>query len=250
MPGINQTAVLDEALAAINEFALTQQDAVTAAGVLIADCVAAGGVLHAFGTGHSQAVAMEIAGRAGGLIPTNRVSLHDIYWYGKEEPVNNRLAERDPEVARKIFDLAPVHPGDTFVIASNSGINGAVVELARMVTAAGHRLIALTSLAHSSAVASRHSSGKKLADLADVVIDNGAPIGDAVLDLPDGGKVCAVSSITSTLAAQMIVAEAVRELIARGLSTPVYLSANVPDGDKHNGELERRYEGRIRRGGA
>ena len=78
-------------------------------------------------------------------------------------------------------------------------------------------------------------------------LDNGAPYGDAVLALPDGGTVCAVSSITGALLAQLVGAEVVRRLIEAGEAPPVYLSANVPGGYEHNSTLEERYAGRIRR---
>jgi uncharacterized phosphosugar-binding protein len=96
-------------------------------------------------------------------------------------------------------------------------------------------------------VGSRHPSGGKLIDHADVALDNGAPYGDAVLPLPDGGTVCAVSSITGALLAQLVVAEVVQRLTRAGEVAPVYLSANVPGGDDHNSILEARYAGRIRR---
>src|SRR5690606_21746547 len=94
---------------------------------------------------------------------------------------------------------------------------------------------------------SRHASGKKLADLADVVIDNLAPYGDTVLPLADGGRVGAVSSVTSALIAQMLVAETVQRLEARGAETPVYVSANIPGGHERNLEIESRYGTRLRR---
>ncbi|WP_053174976.1 sugar isomerase domain-containing protein [Nonomuraea sp. SBT364] len=209
-----------------------------------------GGVIQAFGSGHSEAVAMEIAGRAGGLVPTNRLALRDIVLYGDapREALDRYDLERDPAVARAILDAAPVHDDDLFVIISNSGVNGVVVELATLVKQRGHDLIAITSLAHSDAVTSRHPSGRKLADLADVVLDNRAPYGDAVLPLPDGGATGAVSTITSALIAQLVVARTVRDLLDAGQVPPVYLSANVPEGDAHNLKLEALYAGRIRRG--
>ena len=208
-----------------------------------------GGVLQAFGTGHSESLAMEIAGRAGGLVPSNRISLRDVVLLGGESPevLTNGILERDPEVAQRLYDLARPHADDLFVIASNSGVNGSVVEMARIVKQHGHPLIAVTSLAQTSALESRHASGTKLVDHADVVLDNGAPYGDALLDLPDGGKVCAVSSITAALLAQMLGAEVTRRLLEAGESPPVYLSANIPGGDDHNRNLEERYAGRIRR---
>lgn len=216
---------------------------------LIADSVRAGGVVQAFGSGHSEALAMEIAGRAGGLVPTNRLALRDVVLFGGEPPevLSDNTLERDPQIAHRVLELAAVEPRDIFVIASNSGINGSVVELARLVTDRGHRLVAITSLDHTRRVEPRHPSGLRLADLADVVLDNCAPYGDAVLPLPDGGAVCAVSSLTAALLAQMIVAEVVHRLLAAGEDPPVYLSANVPGGDEHNRTLEQRYAGRIRR---
>ena len=125
-------------------------------------------------------------------------------------------------------------PSDIFVIASNSGVNGSIVELAQLVKQHGHRLIAITSFTQTAGVDSRHPSGTKLIDHADVALDNGAPYGDAVLPLPGGGTVCAVSSITGALVAQLIGAEVVRRLTEAGETPPVYLSANVPGGDEHN----------------
>jgi len=132
------------------------------------------------------------------------------------------------------------------VMASNSGGNGSVVELAHAVKEHGHPLIVITSVAHTGRVTSRHPSGLRLFELADVVLDNGAPYGDAVLATGDVA-VCAVSSITAALLAQMVVAEVVRAMLAAGETPPVYLSSNVPEGDAHNDALEARYAGRIRR---
>jgi uncharacterized phosphosugar-binding protein len=209
----------------------------------------AGGVVQAFGTGHSEALAMEFAGRAGGLVPTNRISLRDVVIFGGEPPdvLGDGHLERDPSIAHRLYDLARPLPTDVFVIGSNSGVNGSIVELAQLVKRRGHRLVAITSFTHTAAVDSRHPSGSKLIDHADVALDNGAPYGDAVVPLPDGGTVCAVSSITSALLAQLVVAEVVRRLLEAGEAPPVYLSANIPGGDDHNSVLEDRYAGRIRR---
>lgn len=216
---------------------------------LVVASLRAGGVVQAFGTGHSEALAMEIAGRAGGLVPTNRIALRDVVIFGGEPPdvLGNGLFERDPQVAHRLYDLAAVAAADVFVIGSNSGVNGAVVEFARLVKERGHRLIAITSFTQTAAVDSRHPSGAKLVDLADVTLDNGAPYGDAVLPLPGGGTVCAVSSITAALLAQLVGAEVVRRLLAAGEAPPVYVSANVPGGYERNSVLEERYAGRIRR---
>ncbi len=246
---LSAQSYLDAVTAAMSTVARTQADAVQQAADLVTTSLTAGGVVQAFGCGHSEAVSMEIAGRAGGLVPTNKVALRDIVLYGGEDSgrLADPLLERDPAVAHRLYELAPIKPDDIFVVASNSGVNGVIVEFALLVKERGHTLIAITSLAHSAAVASRHPSGRRLADIADLVLDNGAPYGDAALPVPGGGAVGAISSITAALLVQQLVTEVVARLVAAGETPPIYLSANVPEGDAHNNELEARYAGRIRR---
>ncbi|GAA4435910.1 sugar isomerase domain-containing protein [Phytohabitans houttuyneae] len=223
----------------------SQADGVKGAASLITAALDRGGVVQAFGSGHSEALAMEIAGRAGGLVPTNRIALRDIVLYGGQPRavLEDPGLERDPGVAQQLYDLAPVDPRDVFVIASNSGVNGVVVALALLVKERGHDLIAVTSLEHSERVTPLHASGKRLSDIADVVLDNGAPYGDVALP----GQVGAVSSVTAAVLAQMVVAEVVARLAEAGQTPPIYLSANIPGGHEHNQLLEARYAGRIRR---
>ncbi|GAA3338603.1 sugar isomerase domain-containing protein [Amorphoplanes nipponensis] len=245
---ITSAAYAEAVTEAIGRVGSTQRDAVARAADLLTATLQAGGVIQAFGCGHSEALAMEIAGRAGGLVPTNRIALRDIVLYGGEPAsvLTDPQLERTPGVAHRLYELAPIKPDDTFVIASNSGVNGAVVEMAHLVKQRGHALIAITSADHSARVDSRHASGRKLGDLADVVLDNGAPYGDAALSYGDGA-VGAVSSITAALLAQQMVTEVVARLLRLGITPPVYLSDNVPGGREHNQELEARYAGRIRR---
>jgi uncharacterized phosphosugar-binding protein len=246
---VSARAYLDALAPIIARVSEQSGGAVQAAADLVVASLRAGGVLQAFGTGHSEALAMELAGRAGGLVPTNRISLRDLVIFGGEPPavLGDGHLEREPSIAHRLYDLARVSAADVFVIGSNSGVNGSIVEFAQLVKRRGHRLIAITSFTQTASVDSRHPSGSKLIDHADVALDNGAPYGDAVLPLPDGGAVCAVSSITSALLAQLVVAEVVQRLTRAGEVPPVYLSANVPGGDDHNSILEARYAGRIRR---
>ncbi|MFF1293662.1 MULTISPECIES: sugar isomerase domain-containing protein [unclassified Streptomyces] len=238
-----------QSLAVLQQITESARADVARAAELIADCVRADGVIQAFGTGHSQAMVLEVAGRAGGLVPTNRLSIADLVLYGGDDPsvLDDPLLERQPGVAERLYDLAAPRPQDLFVIISNSGVNNVIVEMALHAKRQGHKLLAITSLAHTHAVPAGHSSGKKLVDLADVVLDNAAPRGDALLELPGGGAVCALSTLTGVMLVQMAVAEASRVLLAAGERPPVYVSANVPGGFEGNLELEKRYEGRIRR---
>jgi uncharacterized phosphosugar-binding protein len=247
--GVSAQAYLAALMPIVTKVAEQSDGPVQEAADLIVASLRAGGVVQAFGSGHSEALAMEIAGRAGGLVPTNRIALRDVVIVGGEstDVLSNKHLERDPSIAHRLYDLANVSESDVFVVASNSGVNGSIVELAQLVKQHGHRLIAITSFTQTAGVDSRHPSGTKLVDHADVALDNGAPYGDAILPLPGGGTVCAVSSITGALLAQLIGAEVVRRLTEAGETPPVYLSANVPGGDEHNSTLEARYAGRIRR---
>jgi uncharacterized phosphosugar-binding protein len=233
----------------LDRVAGTQREGVERAADLMVESLREDGVVHAFGTGHSESLAMEVAGRAGGLVPTNKIALRDIVVFGGDPPsvlFDDKL-EREPHVAHRLYDLAQPRPADMFVLASNSGVNGCIVEFARLVKEHGHAVVVITSLAHSRGVPSRHPSGLRLADLGDVVLDNGAPYGDALLELPSGARVCAVSSITAALLAQMMVAEVIGRMAEGAEAPPVYRSANVPAGDAHNRDLEARYAGRVRR---
>ncbi len=222
---------------------------------MLADSIRAGGVIQAFGTGHSQAFAMEIAGRAGGLIPANAIRLVDLALYGSlaTGDLSGPGLERNPAVVEELFGLYPIHPADVFVIASNSGVNGSIVGLALAAKSAGHRVIAVTSLAHTRAVTPKHPSGKRLSEIADIVIDNRAPYGDTTLELGapakvGAAKVGAVSSITAAFIAQLLTIGVADRLAADGSTPPVYISANIPEGDEHNSALEATYGNRIKRG--
>jgi uncharacterized phosphosugar-binding protein len=221
----------------------------SAASDLVVAALQSGGIVHAFGTGHSEAFAMEIAGRAGGLIPTNRIALRDVVLDGHRPAsvLAGAGLERDASVVGDLLDGLPLDPADVFLIASNSGVNGSVVEMALQVKARGHGLIAVTSLEHTNAVEPKHPSGRRLSEIADVVIDNLAPYGDSTLTIAGGIGVGAVSSITAAFIAQVITIDAAQRLEQAGETPPVYISANVPGGDEHNQVLEDRYRGRIRR---
>jgi len=215
---------------------------------ILASCLANDGVIQAFGTGHSQAFAMEIAGRAGGFIPTHALRLQDLVLLGVRPlaALEGSEFERDYTVADQLYDLYDIRPSDAFVIASNSGANGSTVGLALRAKQEGHPVIAVTSLEHSTGVVSKHPSGKRLFEVADVVLDNLAPYGDATLDAPSGVKVGAVSSITAAYLAQLLTVGTAARLEAMGVRPPMYISANIPGGDEHNHELENRFGVRVK----
>jgi uncharacterized phosphosugar-binding protein len=256
-PTVNQlraARLLRDAFEAVVE---TQQQAIAAAAALVVGSLRAGGVIQVFGTGHSRSFAMEIAGRAGGLVPANKISLTDLAFYGDLSPeqVMDPHLERDPSLAAQLLAVHDIRPADVFLICSNSGGNGSTVELARLVKEHGHPLVAVTSMDHTSKITSRHPSGLRLFELADVVIDNRGIFGDAELPLPPGpdgqerGAVLATSTVTSALIAQMLVTEVCGLLLEAGEEVPVLISANIPGGDAHNDRLRERYGNRVKSGG-
>ncbi|MEW1837082.1 SIS domain-containing protein [Nonomuraea angiospora] len=245
---IDQSAYALIAGSAVDRLLTAERDAIERAGALIHASLRAGGVLQAFGTGHSRSVALELTGRAGGLVPVNQLGIRDLAYYGDASPrdILDPKIEREPGLAARIWELADIRPEDVFVIISNSGGNAAIVEMARLAVRRGHPVIAITSREHTAAVAVE----ERLADLAQVVIDNGAPYGDATLPLPGGGSACGVSTLTGVLAAQLLVAEVVGRFLAAGEPPPVFKSANTPGGDAHNARLLDRYGPRVRLGDA
>jgi uncharacterized phosphosugar-binding protein len=246
---VNQHACAHLMKAALERVIETQTDNISRAAALVVEAIRNEGIIQVFGTGHSRSIAMEIAGRAGGLVPANALSIKDLVMYGATAPADilDPTIERDPGLAQRVLDLADTHPEDVFIVASNSGGNGSVVELALLAKERGHQIIAVTSLEHSRRVVSRHPSGKRLFEIADVVIDNCGVFGDAALPLPAGGAIAATSSLTGVLIAQMLVAEVCGQLLRAGSEVPVLVSANVPGGDEHNAVLNERYGGRVRR---
>ncbi|MFC7621546.1 sugar isomerase domain-containing protein [Microlunatus sp. GCM10028923] len=233
---------------AIDRLLAEESERIDQASDLIAAALLDDGVLQAFGTGHARLVVHEMAGRAGGLMPVNLVRIQDLVFFGDRAPASllDPTLERDPSLAADVLRLAAPRPGDPWLIASNSGINGSVVELARLVREAGHPVVAVCSLAHSSAVPSRHPSGLRLPDLADVVIDTGAPAGDAALELTDGTRIGALSNLVGVVIVQLLTEGIARRMLAAGVTPPVYRSMNLPDGDQANAARLAAYGTRIR----
>jgi len=241
------TAVHDFSDAVRSRLAVLEQQAAhgvfDAAIDLMTTAIEDGGVVYAFGTGHSEAFAMEIAGRAGGLIPTKKVALRDLAIVGSLPIADLKGAnlERDPDVADELFSIANVGPHDVVVIASNSGVNGSIVGFALAAKRAGNPVIAVTSLDHTMRVEPKHPSGKRLRDVADVTIDNLAPFGDAAITIGADVPVGAVSSITAAYIAQILTLGVAERFVSGGRTAPLYLSANIPGGDEHNVALEEQY---------
>lgn len=213
---------------------------------LIAESIAGGGVLHAFGTGHSHLMAEELFHRAGGLVPVNalldaRVMLH-------EGTMAATLTERLPGYAEAVLSRYSLLSGEVMIVASNSGRNAVPIEMALGAQSRGLKVIALTSVAHSASQSPRHSSGKRLFEVADYVLDNCGEIGDAAMAVPGlDARVCATSTVVGAALLGALVHGVALALAERGVTPPVLRSSNVgaAEADAANDVLLERYRARI-----
>jgi len=245
---INAEVFFHEAQKILDKLLDSQLGKIKEASKLLTDCIEKDGVIHIFGTGHSKAFAMELVYRAGGLVPMHRVTLDDLALRGilSIEDLLDPQIERSTENAHKLWELYDIRSQDAFIIISNSGRNGTIVEFASIVKKKEMPLVVVTSMEHSQDTTSRHPSGKKLYELGDIVIDNCGPKGDALISV-DGlsMKACSISSITGAFIAQGITAEIINNFTKKGITPPVLISANVDGGDQYNDRLRAKYEGRI-----
>lgn len=210
--------------------------------VALKECVDRGGLLYVFGAGHSSILAEEAFHRAGGLVPVYPI-LHDFLSPHTTPKISGKL-ERLSGVAAVLFARAQPKKNDMMIIASNSGINAAAIEMAEECRKVGVTTVAFTSLSHSKSVTSRHSTGQRLFELCDIVIDNHCPSGDALVDF-NGVRAGAGSSIANCFLYNWIMTSACALWSAQGKILPIYQSANTPGGDAHNEILEAPYRQRI-----
>jgi uncharacterized phosphosugar-binding protein len=204
----------------------------------MADALAGGGEIHAFGTGHSHMLAEELFYRAGGL-----VRVEPILFEGLMLHAGARLStalERLPGLGQAILDEHPMTPGDVLVVASNSGGNAVGSDLARRARDRGVHVIAIESVAHASSGARRHKDVTPFDEIANLVVDNGGCIGDAAVTV-DGfpTRVAPTSTVVGAAILNAMVAEAVGILVERGTPPEVYTSANLDGGDAANARFGR-----------
>lgn len=217
-----------------------------AAAEIISAALEAGGVIHAFGTGHSSLLAQELFYRAGGLVAINPILDPRLgFECGAFE---STAFERTADGAAELSAKAGFRPGDAGIVISNSGANPLPVEMAIRMKTAGLKVVALTNIAQSRATTSRHASGKRLFELADAVLDNYAPAGDSTVDLKGMRvRLGPLSTIVGASILHAVIVEAAEMLAAKGRPPAAFSSANT--GDVTADELRRRaeaYQDRIR----
>lgn len=206
---------------------------------LIAAAARADRRVYVFGTGHSHMMAEELHYRAGGLAITVPILCGSIML--QDGAVASSHFERIEGAVRPILDRYGIRDGDVLVVVSNSGVNAAPIEAARYAREKGAAVIALTSVAYSNTIARGRT---QLLSLADVVLDNDAPSGDAVLEIAGSTlKVGPVSTALGVTILNAVFADVAARLVGEG-DAPIYLSANMPGSGDVNRSLVERYRDR------
>jgi uncharacterized phosphosugar-binding protein len=233
----------DSVLTKIRE---TQQEAIRSAASLIADTLAASGALHFYDNGHCPG---EPIGRAGGLMAIHPISPSLSISHPAPPQHQEKLKQRGPSHLRRSQQLGRIAveqsnmlPGDCLIIMSVSGRNPLPVEMAIAAREIGVKVIAITSLAYSQTVESRHPSGKRVFEAADIVIDNCGIPGDATIEI--GGleaRVGPTSGVAGCYIMWALTCELVRQLVDRGLRPSIFKSINLPDGEEFNARVRQKY---------
>ena len=227
----------------IDEVLATQSNSIETAAAWMADSLAAGGVVHLFGSGHSHMVAEEVFHRAGSLLPLNPMLDANLTFLGH---LNATLLERTPGYGRVIVESHDIRPGEVVFVISNSGVNPVPIEAALAARDRGARTIAITADRYYIGTPSRMEGGRRLADVAELVIDTCVPRGDALVEIPGvatpaGGA----SSAVGIAIINAVVVETAAQMAERGVEPPVIPSMNVPGGDERMAILVEQYGSRL-----
>jgi uncharacterized phosphosugar-binding protein len=211
---------------------------------IIGASVAQEGVVHTFGSGHSELISREIIGRAGGLVCVSGIIdptggfIENLPGYGA------RLVERHDRQYQLL-------PGEVIVVISNSGKNGSPIDVALYAKQKGLVVVALTCMAMSRITPSQHSCGKRLFEVADHVLDNGGVPGDAIVDVGSMESRPVMAGPTSTLIGcsvlNWLMLSVIDWLKANGHPLPILRSQNLPGSIERNRLLAQRYQGRLSR---
>ncbi|AOR33677.1 SIS domain-containing protein [Streptomyces fodineus] len=219
---------------------------IAAAGTLLADTVAAGGRLFAFGAGHSSLAAQDVVYRAGGLALMNLLAVPGVVGVDVTPATLGSALERVDGLASAVLDTSPLRAGDALVIISLSGRNALPVEMARGARALGVKVIGVTSVAYAAETTSRHASGTFLKDHCDIVLDSKIAVGDAELTLDTiPAPFAPASTVVTSALMQAVMATTAAVLADRGIEPPLLRSGNVDGGHEWNGRVLREYGDRI-----
>ncbi len=220
----------DDSLARLHGLLDTQRTAIDRAASLCTDAIAADGLVHLFGCGHSRMMCEEMTPRQGCFVGWHTIvelglTFHNLI-VGPNGLRQSLHLEKTLGYAEQILRNFAFGPKDVMIVVSTSGIREIIVEMADGAKQRGLGVIALLSKAHCEQSKPAHPSGKKLMDIADVVLDNGAPIGDSILTIEGcKNKTGPFSTLGGAMVMNMLRCEVAERLMNRGIE-PVFLPSH------------------------
>lgn len=227
----------------LDEMIESQSEKIEIVAGWMAASISEGGVVHLFGSGHSHMVAEEVFHRAGSLMPLNPMLDVNLTFLGS---VNATLLERTPGYANVVIGTHDIRVGEVVIVISNSGVNPVPIEAVLAAKERGARSVAITADKHYIDAPSRHSSGKRLAEIADMTLDTCVPRGDALVSIEGvAERVGGASSVIGIALINALVAETTARLAASGVDAPVIPTMNLPGGDEKMERLVATYGPRL-----
>ncbi len=207
-----------------------QRDALDRAATLCTEAIARDGLVHLFGCGHSRMLCEEMTPRQGCFVGWHTLVELALTYHNPIVGTNGLRQslhlEKTPGYAEQILRNFAFGPHDVLLVISTSGIREVIIEMAEGGKRRGLPVIGVVSRAHCEQARPAHPSGKKLIDVADVLLDNGAPVGDSLLTLEGGtGKTGPFSTVGGALVMNLLRCEVAQRLADRGIE-PVFLPSH------------------------
>src|SRR6202011_843894 len=212
------------------------REALDMAAGLCTEAIARDGLVHLFGCGHSRMMCEEMTPRQGCFVGWHTIvelalTYHNLI-VGPNGLRQSLHLEKTPGYAEQILRNFAFGRQDVLIVISTSGIREVIVEMAEGAKQRGLKVIGVVSRAHCEQARPAHPSGKKLLDVADVILDNGAPVGDSLLALEGGrGKTGPFSTVGGAMVMNMLRCEVAQRLLDRGIE-PVFLPSHQFAGDR------------------
>jgi len=243
------SAYKDAVVGLLEQIEREEQQAIDRAADLMAEAIKRDQLIHVIGPGgHSNIGAYEMFYRAGGLVPINAIlDPGTLLSMGARR---STIIERTPGYGQAVLEAFEVNDG-VLIIVNAYGINAMCIDVALEARRRGIPTIGVTSRAFAEKVPpdhpARHPSKKNLFEVVDVHIDCHMPFGDAVVSIEGlQQKVAPVSTLVNCFTLNLLVIKTVEKLLEKGITPPIWTSANIPGGDQANKEYIKRYKGRIR----
>jgi len=210
------------------------------ASTAIANSLADEGLVHLYGSGHSVLPVQETFPRYGSYVGFNPLTDPRVMWHNVLGAGGVRellWLERTEKYAEKFLDHQPLNPGDTIVIFGHSGRNSSGIDAAIYAKKRGLTVVAITAKSNLDKPAT-HSSGKRLADAADIVIDTGAPIEDAIVPIKGWSRpVSGSSTVLAMIMMHELIAQSAQKLADRGIELPVFASPTIAGVTLHDTDV-------------